>query len=70
VSTRSRSRPWFRERRSMAEIERSAQIYYGWHDWNDPFQAMLNRAASRFIEYSWQPAFVWDASIVVHGRPL
>ena len=57
MSTRSRSQPWFRERRSMSEVNAAAQFHYGWHDWSDPFQATLERATRCF--YGYQPMPRW-----------
>lgn len=51
MSTRNRARPWFSNKPSLADIQRSAQLYYGWDDWDDPMTRLLDEANRRYVEH-------------------
>jgi hypothetical protein len=57
MSARSRLKPWFSKAPTLRDLERAAQIHYGWDDWNKPLTSLLQKAESHFLSEQLQQFF-------------
>jgi hypothetical protein len=58
MSARLRAKPWFSKAPTLRDLERAAQIHYGWDDWNEPLTSLLQKAESHFL--SELERFFWN----------